>query len=291
MGTQIPAANYILLPADDRVVTIREVRKRQFARLTSCCACLALVYLLLAAALPMFVVSSLRGSGKALGVEYHVDFNVGSGLFYRDVCFGGSTPSEQFLNEVGLSCAGKSQTFDCTAESLDKKDNQHYDPQCARFVSAQVLQMAAIVAVVVASAADCGFRFTQMVASGLAFACASTVMGLMRASYMFSDEQNFGCVLVLNVFELCHDYGASFHLQSLAVFSCMVMAVSSMATFCFGAYYTTTTTTHIHQHGERVPLIVQQPQTRGQPVVIVGQQHQQQQPLPTARIVTAEPAV
>jgi len=65
--------------------------------------------LLLGSTLPMWVVTSFRGEGRLLVVDFSVDMNVGDGLWLRNVCFG-SRVSEDILNKAGLSCDGTMQT-------------------------------------------------------------------------------------------------------------------------------------------------------------------------------------
>jgi len=195
---------------------------------------LALVCFIIAAAFPSWVVLSIEGEGKVLGHAYDVDFKVGSGLFRRNVCYGGDRPDEDFLKHIGLSCNGKSQTKHCSRKSVDK-NNPDFNEECSRFVTAQVMEMLAIVFGVIAVTAGCFIdRDLMTVTSIIMLSSIMLVVGSavaeadMKKTRFFSREDKFDCRST-ETFEICETYGMSLHAQEWGiVFAAIALAINTI---------------------------------------------------------------
>jgi len=106
---------------------------------TAISAVSALVFLVLAMTLPMWVVGSYKGDGKVGLVTFDVDVHMGDGLWKRNVCFGKSDP-QKVMEKVGLSCNGRQQTKGCKDDEEDMND---MSDECKKFYGAQTAEVAA----------------------------------------------------------------------------------------------------------------------------------------------------
>lgn len=129
------------------MLVVREERESGLVRLSSLCLCLAFLTLVIASVLPMFVVTSFEGHGKLLVAEFDVDLRIGDGLWKRNVCFGGTHPSEEIMNQVGLTCKGSLQTEKCDQDNLSDKEEDH----CDQFLLLQGMESLAVFSTFIAS--------------------------------------------------------------------------------------------------------------------------------------------
>jgi hypothetical protein len=227
-----PRAMLYTLVSVDESLSRADRQRRRLAAFSSFCSCFAVLALLLGSALPMWVVTSYRGVGHVLVVDFSVDLNMGDGLWMRNVCFGGTKPSEDMLNKAGLTCEGTLQTDGCDSESLSSAQRDH----CDTFFAAQALESGAIfVALLAWLMGAClsrdRLRFSPSIASLLAAAFALSVIGVLGDSYMFNDSERFHCSQVLGA-DLCTGYGAALHFQSLGVVACLARVFFELMLAC-----------------------------------------------------------
>lgn len=209
------------------------VRRLNLLRKASACACVAFFFLSLASTLPFWVVSGLHGEANVAGVStLTTDVGVGSGIFVKNYCFGPNRPSEEFMQQFGLTCAGVSQVDD--AESVDDCEKEG-DSECVKFKVAQAFSSMTMFCLV----ASVLFGGSCALNSG-AFALASTlsafsalfssliVLATMLSTSMM-DRDKFFCERVLGgTLELCYAPGPCVLLQLLGIVaastSCGVLA-------------------------------------------------------------------
>ncbi|KAH9259052.1 hypothetical protein BASA81_002672 [Batrachochytrium salamandrivorans] len=209
---------------------LTEKHRAWVARTTGGLSCFALLFLILASALPLFVVATLEGDYDLLNKHYSVDMRVGTGLFRRNVCYGKDRPNEDTLKKFGLSCAGHKQTYHCDWDDLKSSERTH----CHDFMYMQGNEIAAIVFIILANLLAAGSltgmggdnamvngcnRFGATLFTFIAMCCAAAVIGRIQESdaVKFRDDNNmkWDCFKVLGA-ELCHGYGSSYYLQGLA---------------------------------------------------------------------------
>jgi hypothetical protein len=169
------------------MLVVQEKRESGLIRLSSFCICLALMFLIIASVLPMFVVTSLQGEAKVLIANLNVDLMIGDGLWKRNVCFGDSQPSEDTLKAFGLTCRGQLQTYHCENHEADltEKEQQH----CDDFYLLQGMESLAIfstfiTAFIVSLARSCAtvpimrtaFRLSSIVGILISISAASAVI-------------------------------------------------------------------------------------------------------------------
>lgn len=173
------------------------------------------------------MVLSVEGEGKILGHAYDVEFQIGSGLFRKNVCYGGDRPDETFLSRLGLSCNGRSQTQRCTRDAIHARDPD-FSEECGRFATAQTCQISALAllggAILVRMCYGSGRTPLLSFALAVLVVMLSTVtMMVVKRTQMFrgeGDEEErgrFGCELV-DAFELCEKYGAAAMAQGWGIF-------------------------------------------------------------------------
>lgn len=225
----------------------------------------------------MFVVTSFRGHGKFLIADFDVDLAVGDGIWKKNICFGRSTPDENLLNNVGLTCSGSFQTENCDRDDLSEKEENH----CESFLLLQGMESLAIFSTFMATfigslARFCvsfplvrtALRLSCIVVLLLAGAASGAVIQLVKESDMVN-ERSFSCTTVMGA-QLCHGYGASFVFQWLAVFEIGIALLLNALLLCVSPTTTSTSFQYV-----RVPLI--QPIAQGGIIISAPNQQSQSQ--------------
>ena len=189
---------------------------------------IALVSLLIASFSPLFVITKVNGETDMFFVKFSVDFEIGSGLFHRDRCYG-HVPEEDTLNRWGLSCSGVSQTLGCGNSPLSSKTKAH----CEHFKFMQTLQIISMIATGVALVTHS--RSYSLVTTILVTAALITstlvlyqVIHTPELMEFKPDEVRiWECRKLIGEVQLCHGFGSSFYLQILALASLAIVEVLS----------------------------------------------------------------
>lgn len=208
--------------------------RRRSSRFLSCylfSLALAFFCVSIAGFAPLWTVASLRGSGSVFLVDFNVDFNIGSGIWVKDVCFGGSVPSSvDVLAKFGISCDGTSALDGCEFDENGREVNGN--DECTRLRAAEALSTIAIFCTIAALFIGCCSTADSRMRLG--FACLFTllavfssiaVLGIMKETNMMDKE--FGCVNIVGA-EVCYDKGPSLILQTLGVLSLFAGLVNFM---------------------------------------------------------------
>lgn len=221
---------------------ITSKRRTSLFRVSTALLCLASLFLILAAAIPGVVYTSLRGEYSAAGKSVKVDMYISQGLFSGGVCHGKHRPDDDVLKKLGIDCSGHKQTKGCNKDDLPKA----FKERCEDFHYMQGNAIAAIIfsifAFVLATRSVSGLmdndackmfdRYGGPLLSLIALCCAAAVLGRIKDSDIGSfneknDGKGWGCSKYLGT-ELCHEYGPSYHLEAISVAFLAIVFVCSL---------------------------------------------------------------
>lgn len=201
----------------------------------SCCTFLAFVTLMIAAFVPMFVMTHLTGHAKLLFKEFDVEIAIAQGLWKRNVCYGKDRPEENTLKKFGLTCEGTMQTEHCDDNKLTDKQRD----RCDHYELMQGMETLALFAVFIAGVMGafarncatvkymgCIMKFGHVVALAVGVSAAISVISLVKDSDMVH-ENTFGCEDVFDA-NLCHGWGPSYALQWTGIVELLIALVLSV---------------------------------------------------------------
>jgi len=201
----------------------------------SCCTFLAFISLIIAAFVPMFVMTHLTGHAKLLFKEFDVEVAIAQGLWKRNVCYGKDRPEESTLQKFGLTCKGTAQTSHCDDDMLTDKAKD----RCDHYELMQGMQTLALFAVFIAGVMGafarrcatvkymgCIMKFGHVVALVVGVSAAISVISLVKDSDMVH-ENTFGCEDVFEA-DLCHGWGPSYALQWTGIVELLIAVVLSV---------------------------------------------------------------
>jgi len=164
-------------------------------------------------------------------VDFTVDFDVGTGIWMKNVCFGGSVPDEDVLKRFGLSCEGTSTLDGCEFDEDGRDVNGNEEG--TRIRAAEVLSVFSLACAFLGLLAACcatpgsvmRIAFASLF-SVLTLSSAIFVIEIMNESQMM--DKNFSCHDVFGA-DLCFRIGPSKTLQLLGI-TLSILSVSLFMT-------------------------------------------------------------
>lgn len=209
-------------------MSISEQNQAWVSRTTGTLSFCALIFLILACAVPTMVTTSLTGEANVFGKKYTLDVHSAQGLFRSGVCWGDDV-NEDLLKKFGVDCNGKHQTSGCDKDHLTHGAKQH----CKDFQYMQGWEITSIIFTVFAivistrsfshlsdnSACQALDRFGGVVMITIALIGASAVIKRLHNSDVVNfdeKDERWECSKAFGA-ELCHGFGPSYYFQALAV--------------------------------------------------------------------------